>query len=311
MPEPLTFDPQLEGLLQEIAADPDSRLLRLPRATRLPDLLAIPDPVTPARAGLSTAERHLIEVHRDELADVLRRACLIRFYCDDSDRALYVHRIKSANEMIQVESAQHWRSSGQRVLQDAAESTELLTGLDLIQACIAGTDSTVSITQLAQASQALQFTDVADDYIGFDQVLGGDPLIGEGVLWRLVARRPTPYLLSCAYEVLALSAGIHVQDRVAMERYRLAVEAWPERINSLMSWLYFAVRIQDRKEALTASKRLDDLVHIKDEVLDSFVFAHQQQDKRGAVRATHDSRRLALDLQSIVGAPSRRVLDAI
>src|SRR5436189_4868215 len=108
MPESLAFDPELEELLREIAADPGSRLLRMPRSTRPRDLLAIPEPVTRARAGLSVAERHLIEVHRDELAHLLRRACLIRFFSDPR-KNMYLNRCKTAHETTQLESPEHLR----------------------------------------------------------------------------------------------------------------------------------------------------------------------------------------------------------
>jgi len=311
MSESLTFDPELEGLLREIAADPRSRLLRIPRSPRPRDVLAIPEPVSRARAGLSLAERHLIEVHRDEAADVMRRACLVRFFIDPQ-RSIYVHRSKSVGESIHVDTPDELQQRASNNILDARTSNVHIDGLSLIEACTShDLGGTISITQLARASQLLQHTDVAEDYVGLDQVISGDRLLGERVLLRLVTTSSSPYLLSCAYEALGLSGGLHDNDRVAMERYKAAALACPGRPSSAMSWLYFATRVADRPEALHASATLGELGRIGNDVLDAFVAAHIQQDQCGAEPASHEARLLALDLKSLVGEGPGRVLDAL
>jgi hypothetical protein len=311
MTESLAFDPELEGLLREIAADPGSRLLRMPRPTRPRGLLAIPEPVTRARAGLSVAERHLIEVHRDELADLLRRACLIRFF-SDPQRKMYLNRSKTANEVMRLESPEGWRTVARPVLSNARASYPTLSGLDLIEACLRpGFGYGITITELARTSQVLQPTSIAEDYVGLDQVLSGHRGIGERILWQLIATAPPSYILSCAFETLGLSAGIDLNEVIALKHYRKAAVVSPERTNPLMSWLYFATRLEDRAEATKASAHLEAMGPIPHEVVSSFVSAHEEQDRSGAAKSTSGARELAEELRSIVGDTSRRVLDAV
>ena len=310
MSDSLVFDAELEGLLREIAADPGSRLLRLPRPARPRDLLAMPEPAGRARAGLSTAERQLLEVHRDELAHLLRRACLMRFFSDPV-RSIYVNRSKTANESIQVDTPEEWQARAHQALDDARSSPSPLSGIELVEACLrSDRGASISITELARASQVLQATDVAEDYVGLDQVLCGDRVLGEQVLWQLISKGPSPYLLSCALETIGLSAGLHVDERVAMEHYRSAVRVFPAKLNSIMSWLFFATRLEDKPEALRASDHLE-AVHIETELVESFVTAHRTQDERGAMRATSRAQQLAAELKESVGETTRRVLDAL
>ncbi len=311
MPESLAFDPELEGLLREIAADPGSRLLRMPRSTRPRDLLAIPEPVTRARAGLSVAERHLIEVHRDELAHLLRRACLIRFFSDPR-RNMYLNRCKTAHETAHLESPEHLQALARSAIDGARAYFPELSGLDLIEACLGpelGAGHT--ITELARASQTLQPTDIAEDYVGLDQVLSGHRRIGERILWRLTTATPQQYIRSCAFETLGLSAGLDINEVVALEHYRKAAVLCPERTNPIMSWLYFATRLEYKAEAMRASAYIEAVGPISSEVVTSFVSAHREQDRAGAAKSTSGARNLAEELRSIVGDTSRRVLDAV
>lgn len=75
------LEPELEELLQSIASDPRSSLLKVdrPAIARGPfdqDLM-----VRPSATGLTAAERHLLRVHRSELAQWLRYLLFEMLYC--------------------------------------------------------------------------------------------------------------------------------------------------------------------------------------------------------------------------------------
>ena len=234
----------------------------------------------------------------------------MRFF-SDPDRSIYVNRSKTASESIQVDPPEEWRARARQALEDARSSPAPLTGIDLVEACLRPDHGrSISITHIARASQILQPTDIAEDYIGLDQVLSGDRTVGEQVLWQLVSKKPSAYLLSCALETIGLSAGLHVGERLAMEHYRAAVQAFPEKSNSIMSWLFFATRTEDRAEALRASEHLE-AIQVDVDLVESFVLAHKEQDRRGANPATTTAKQLATELQEAVGNTAGRVLDAL
>ncbi|MCA9067038.1 MAG: hypothetical protein KDA96_28440, partial [Planctomycetaceae bacterium] len=65
------LDPEVEGLLREIAADPGSSLLRVERPKTLRPLLEREHAAGARMAGLTNAERHLLERYRDEVGYAL------------------------------------------------------------------------------------------------------------------------------------------------------------------------------------------------------------------------------------------------
>ena len=81
MAELTTLDPVFEGLLREVASDPDSRLLRAPRSRDVPRWLSLGAPASANDMELGRAERELVRVGREELAWLFRQAAL-REYVD-------------------------------------------------------------------------------------------------------------------------------------------------------------------------------------------------------------------------------------
>ena len=97
------FSPEIEELLREVAAEPDSMLLRMPREKVRGTLLENRSPLGPMTAGLSSAERELVRVHRDEFAYQLRRAAWIKLAGDGAGPSV-VSREWKGNQRISVPS---------------------------------------------------------------------------------------------------------------------------------------------------------------------------------------------------------------
>ncbi|MBI5364714.1 MAG: hypothetical protein HZA53_16180 [Planctomycetes bacterium] len=76
MAELMQLDPAFEGLLREVAAAPESRLLRVPRGREVPRWLTIEAPSSASDMTLGLAERELVRVGRQELAWLFRQAAL-------------------------------------------------------------------------------------------------------------------------------------------------------------------------------------------------------------------------------------------
>lgn len=67
----LDLDPEIDGLLREIAADPKSKLLRVRRPVDVRVFAETRPAIGVATAGLTKAERHLVQAHREEVAHKL------------------------------------------------------------------------------------------------------------------------------------------------------------------------------------------------------------------------------------------------
>src|SRR5262245_31177745 len=70
-PEILKLDPELEHLLRELAAEPDSSLLRVARPAVMPALFETNTVVSQHATGLLPVEREILRAHRAELVEVL------------------------------------------------------------------------------------------------------------------------------------------------------------------------------------------------------------------------------------------------
>lgn len=113
-PIPLELDPNLEEVLRDIAADPRSRLFQTtPRQLALGLRGNIPK-ISSRQAALTAAERHLVDVHREEVAWLLYKACQ-RGVLDKKCSTLGVHRWISKNESVHALSENELRGQAERI----------------------------------------------------------------------------------------------------------------------------------------------------------------------------------------------------
>jgi hypothetical protein len=311
MTESLTFDPELEGLLREIAADPGSRLLRLPRASRPQDLLAIPEPVTRARAGLSLAERHLIEVHRDELAQLLRSACLIRFF-RDPQKSVSLNSCAVAGLSILVEDPDEWRSRSQKTLSDIRQSSNTLGGLELIESCLQGDQlDDVTVTQLAQASLIFQPSDTAEAYVGLDLVLAGNTTPAINMMETLLSGTMSSLVRSCVLENLALAYSSKNDIITARSAYYQAIHACPNRPSAYVGWLLTALQSASRQASLRASRTVDEECRGSPYVVSDLASRYQRQRASGILTVTDEAKDLVESIIDRIGPLSWEVANAL
>lgn len=80
----ITLQPEVEEILREVARRPGSALLRVPRRDVARTVLERDTVVHARTAGLSAAERHLVQVYREEVAFALRQAAYARLTIGES-----------------------------------------------------------------------------------------------------------------------------------------------------------------------------------------------------------------------------------
>jgi hypothetical protein len=104
--EPMSLDPRALAVLQEVAGQEDSLLLRQPRTrgTGSRDFLA-KTPVSAGAAFLSAAERQLLTVHREEVASWMRRAAFQLLFEQDGRSGLMAREL-DARRSIQLPGRQ-------------------------------------------------------------------------------------------------------------------------------------------------------------------------------------------------------------
>lgn len=187
MVEPLSpFDPEFESILREVASDPHSSLLKVPRSRAVESILA-GDVVRPSRTGLTSLERHLLQCHRAELAFRLRQACLLKLEAREAIHARWIGHVDGTTR-IERQGIRRWRSETATIPPQELAASELDPGELLLQAAIANGLEQVSVAQLAAASERLEPREAARIYVGMDLLSLGDP---RGAL-RVMSGTPSP-----------------------------------------------------------------------------------------------------------------------
>ncbi len=307
----LVFAPELEALLRVMASDPRSSLLRVRRPARVKDFLGRGSAIRESRTGLRAAERELLRVHREELAQLLREACVMLFYAVRERRG-FLHHSRTVGEAIRVASPREWSARGESALERVAVDGLALAGLDLIRACLGNpARSGLPIVQLARAAQVLVPSGLHECYIGLDLVLGGRPATGTRVLQDLLASGPRRIVASHTSENLGLACGLAGDDRTALLHYRHAAEIAGDRPAPVMAWLVCAVTTVQEKQARRAATILEDLVAKDHPALEEFLGLKKNHRARGLLVPDGRARRLAARIRDRVGPASERIIDVL
>lgn len=187
MTELNVLTPEIEGLLREIAADPDSCLLRLPRAevfsAAVGGFLPEPSGIT----GITNSERELLRLYSKETAFLLRVACG-RLIVDPQIDGFMVAKAMRGRE-FQLDPDRAWRRAAEIVLGPTTEE-QLSSTIALLTRCVASQPGEFPrVLSLAAASMRLEPTASARTFAGLDLILMGFPTSGRRVLGPAVSSK--------------------------------------------------------------------------------------------------------------------------
>ena len=253
--ESLVLDPAIRELLLDIARDKDSTLMRVPRAN-LARYAA-----TGIRAGataLSSAERHLMQTHRIEVALALRNLCRARLW-EHPQARLHVMRPITRTTFFEVPEQATSVARGLRALEPIQTLDEATGVADLLEACIQppGTRGP-STTQLAAASLRLEPTDQARIYCAIDSMYDGDPDRALHVLHAVLGSRPSRDLEAYALTSTGCIEATLAKWQTALDAYKRASELHPSRAMPLMSALIVSGFLSDFALGQALAGNIDD-----------------------------------------------------
>lgn len=303
------FSPELEGLLREAAADPRSVLLRVPRPSPLRSLLARQEPLTPTATGLAALDRHLLAVHREELAEALLEGCLVRLY-SNPDWGMRVNRARTPTEDWAIETPVEWAKRTRTSAEVFASLPCELVGIELLQACVSpgGLDG-ASLTQLARAALRLVPGGRARAWIAIDLRLADRFADAIRLVDQELAHHVRPSLASTLLECRA-SALSCLGDYAGATR-----DAWRshlengDQITALVNGMHYALLAGDQAAAERTGAALDaSVAHPTGGLLHLFdVFVRMVRE--GQVAILPSNRTIARALLDSAGPLAKKVLD--
>ena len=173
-PDLITLSPEVEEVLRDVARRPGSGLLRVQRKDVLRTVLAGDSWARATNAGLSSAERHLLQVHREEVAYALRAAAYHRLvHGPDAPEFLADRAIRKLAQAVPSQiDVQRAVTGALEVERGGMESGSSL----LLRACL-GKDRAgwPRVDTLAAAAHRLVPTDASRIYVGLEMRRIGQP----------------------------------------------------------------------------------------------------------------------------------------
>lgn len=300
------FEPEVEELLREVAADPDSWLLRVPRPKAAGvALLERPDLSTLA-TGLSTAEAQLLRVHRAAVADLLRTLCHKRL-TEDSLSRLYVSKIRRGTNAVESPSAEECAERIRSVVRFPAKDEIMLEGYELLQRCVASDNSELpTVSQLAASSLRLEASDRARMQLGLDQLLLGAFHTAEQVLATAYTGAVHRGGRAVAATNLAFALDRGGRPGQAVDCVKEACVLDPQLSITQIYFLILTLQLGRRDELLRQASVVDELMTPDHPAIDSYARSLSQRWKYHKLNVSSD---LLLEARHQAGPTARRILN--
>ena len=305
---PNLMDPEVEGILREIAADPRSRLLRVDRPGLFSAILDHDPRISSFAAGLTAAERHLLDVHRAEVAWLLREACLMKFY-GDVDYAMWVDETLPKQGSRRISTIAQWnRRKEAELALDEDESVG--DAYDLVRRCFESR-AALSVTQLASMALRLEPRDNARLYIAFDLLFTRQVDASRRILLDLFESPPSLANAAAAHEALALGYAIQGDRGAALKHSRYGTELELDSCEPPMNWVLNALLLEDLDELVRASFRLNEVAGREHPSVQSFVRRIEVQNELGMLTPSPRARSLAQEHGDALAPAARRIVRAL
>jgi hypothetical protein len=254
------LEPEVDALLREVAADPRSILLRVPRKHALPILFRDDSDVGPMTAGLATIDRHLLAVHRSEVAELLRKVCLMRLLESQRGR-ICVSRYETADCEVLSPRLPELRQQALRGRSSRVRSDLALTGLDAALESLRGpTDDLPAVTDLASLSYRLHPTHDARILAAMDLSQRDSSREAVRLLLLVLKNHPSRVTAATAADNLGFAWNeLGKLDR-AFSSVKAALEYAGDRVTTCMNRLAFGIQLGDEHDILESDRRLRELI---------------------------------------------------
>jgi hypothetical protein len=247
MTELAALHPEIEGLLREVAADPQSNLLRLPRTGLRHSLRRAELPERAPTTGLRPAERELLRTCRHEVAYLLLLACYRQQITSPQNRYL-VYSVRS-NADIADDIDLKWMRIAREKLGIVSDA-KLTRSLSLLARCTSGDGQAwPTVFELAAASARLVPSTMARNYAALDLILSDKASTGARMLQDLHYDAPAFQVMAACNRVF----GLEKSGRLDLAYEALVSSEWSDI--GLLPQAFFGACVAAQLGSLTETDR--------------------------------------------------------
>ncbi len=304
-PAPI-FDPEIQALLEEIVADPNSTLLRVPQA-RLSRWLTKREPAVSAGESLLTrAERHLVQEYRENVATMLQRGCT-RMLLEEVSWQTMLHRTMRGFEQPELPLEETWNTEVRHHVRSARKHEHMQVASSLLERSIE-VDQKPAPSQLAAASLRLVPRDETRIWLSLALGLEGQARSALRTVESVLNHRPSRENASIALEQKACLQFEKGDSAVARELYREAFFAEENRPNPGLAWLTFSLLLEDEPGVLSAAGHVDSQVNSDHPSVREHIEIWEGRIAANVFEPTSGTKRLAAKLYERLPTASGRIL---
>jgi len=258
--EMIQLRPEVEELVREIATRRDSVLLRVPRGRALRDLREDQAHALEHSSLLNQAERHLVQVHREEVAYALRLAAWMQIASQRREEVLVV-RHQSPGIDIPVPSERSVAARASISLSELHVVPEREAIAVLLQRCVAAEPGErPSAERLCAAAHRLVPTFNGRMLAATAFFVRGSHAAAQTGFADALQVAPTSQARGIAWNNLAEVADARdawAQARAATER---ALVEHPTLFAAYVGCLWFSIRLGDSRRARSVERALDSVL---------------------------------------------------
>lgn len=303
----ITLDPEFEEILRKVASDPGSALLRVPRPQRIRGLFERVEPATALSTSWTKYERHLVQVYRAEMADLLRQACRIKLF--DASRSRWHSSPRRTPDQRRAEPSELAKDVARSAV-EPLESEEFRNARALLEQCVTdfrGLEP--SVADLAEASLRLEARDEARVMAALDYAQRDMPRAAIQILERVIAELPRSEILMCAWNNLGMAWSMLQETGKAFESHVEGCSIVADRAELWMNRLLFGIQLGLAEDVRRSARTLDDLISEDDPLIEWYAADRAEQRRNGVWTPSRESLEMRIGSMLGPGSASRRIAD--
>ncbi len=300
------MSPEAEELLREIAADPRSSLLKVPRRKRDRGLIWLSEAGFEKHPGRtrSPAERQLAEVQRNEVARVIREVCKDRLVNDAATKATVNAHTREAVSTSGIAAP---TVSGPVAFYD--EDVEEALGLLYRNSHPSPEEDRPSVGQLATIAHKLSPHHNSQLHIAIDLIYKGQTQTARGLL-RRATTNSHDLVKASLLESSAFSWALDREPGKAFAEFFNAYRLGSPRPASILSAYLNALDWGDVASLKWTARIIDDSLCLDHPAVRHFIQGHLIRKRAGKIKTTEQGRRLARSSDLQLGSVSSRLVEA-
>lgn len=281
MPDDFSLDPELKAIFEEIASGPNTLLAYLPRRKALRGIDDHETPVSPKSPGLTRAEKHLLEVHRERAAAFLRRVFGSRLISDPKG-SIDFQRHTSATVVVPLEDYASQARAARGILSVRAVEAENDPTNDILSSIGHGKHACLSTPlQIALAAYRLDPCDSSRVHVAMDSIRMRKPRQAIRTLHRVLENGCSSSTEPYAWEILGMANSREGQYKRALNCYKTASYSSPDHYLAALSILFLSIQLAMEEKIIEEAVRVDDLLAHDHPAVESFVARHNLRRIRG------------------------------